>query len=98
MIIGVKFCGNCNPAVDTPGLLYRLKEKMKGIEFVGWDEPRISILLVLNGCETGCATIPEFSGPVVIVAGSTVQQKTVALEELDEVLAGKLRDAAFPYK
>jgi len=90
MLIGVKFCGNCNPVIDSPGLLAKIEARLNGMRFVGWHEPGIRALLVLNGCRTGCATIPEFKGPVITVAGGTVQRFEVDPQVLDEVLAAIL--------
>ncbi|MFZ5631338.1 MAG: hypothetical protein ACOY40_00665 [Bacillota bacterium] len=90
MLVGVKFCGNCNPSIDSPVLLSQLEAKFAGVKFVGWSEPGIRALLMLNGCPTACATVPEFTGPVITVAGNTIERFEVDPEALAEVVAAKI--------
>lgn len=80
--IGVKFCGNCNPYVDTIGLLDKLKNYYKEMEFVKWYEEDYRILLILNSCPVGCATHPNFSGSTIIIKSDSIDCEPVLPEDL----------------
>ncbi|MEW6424781.1 MAG: hypothetical protein AB1523_08555 [Bacillota bacterium] len=90
--VGVKFCGHCNPQVDTPGLLQKVQARLPQVRFTGWEEEPKDALLVLNGCPTGCATRPEFKGPVVVVAGNSVDCNYVSAGDLLTSIVAKLRE------
>lgn len=68
----MKFCGNCNPYIDTVSLLEKIKNTCQNVEFIHWDEGGFSILLILNSCHVGCATHPDFSGPKIIVDSNSI--------------------------
>lgn len=83
--IGVKFCGNCNPYIDTVQLLEELKNSYKDIKYVNWDE-EYSLLLILNSCPVGCATHPDFSGNKIILNNDSINYEPVLTEDLLNIL------------
>ncbi|GAB6172119.1 hypothetical protein JCM15765_15970 [Paradesulfitobacterium aromaticivorans] len=80
--IGLKYCGNCNPAINTGELAAKLKCEFPNKQFVRWDEDGIKVLIVLSGCARDCATRPPFTGPVIVVAGQTFNGWEVASNQL----------------
>ncbi|KJS19560.1 MAG: hypothetical protein VR72_18065 [Clostridiaceae bacterium BRH_c20a] len=81
--IGVKFCGNCNPDIDTKKLFLNLRNGLKeSIEFVYWEQDAYEILLVLNGCNVACAEHPIFMGTSIIIAGETLDYVSIIEEDL----------------
>ncbi|MGE4274345.1 MAG: CoA transferase subunit A [Desulfitobacterium sp.] len=72
-IIGVKYCGHCNPLVEGPEIVENLEKLGPNLEFVSWQEPKKDILLMINACTSDCATRPHFDGPVINVSGSSVE-------------------------
>lgn len=87
VVVGVKFCGNCNPEIDSSALLARLKEEAgERVVFTGYSCEQKDMLLVLSGCPVDCAERPDFSGPVITVAGDTVQLKKCPEEDLRRVV------------
>lgn len=72
LVVGVKFCGNCNPQIDSLEILGRLKEMLADCRFVSAPDPK-DVLLVLSGCPVDCAERPEFDGPTIRVAGETLE-------------------------
>lgn len=80
--VGVKFCGNCNPQVNTVALLQKIKESLPEAKFVSWEKEAKDALLILNGCPVGCALRPDFKGPTVVVAGHSVDRKSVKTDDL----------------
>ena len=96
MRIGVKFCGNCNPRLDMPELFKSLAAEVKAEElnFVRWDDSDgYEVLLVLNSCQVGCATLPEFTGTCIIVTNESVQNWPVREEDLPAAILNAIRVA-----
>lgn len=91
MVIGVKFCGNCNPVIDSLDLFARVKFRLGQMTFTRWDNQNIDALLVINRCQTGCATIPQYSGRIIVVAGNSIQWRSVNLKMLLDVLISELQ-------
>lgn len=88
--IGIKFCGNCNPHIDTVGLLKKLKDYFKEIQFVNWDAWDYDVLLILNSCPVGCATCPNFSGPTIIIKSDSIDHNLVSPENIAEETIKKI--------
>jgi len=82
MTVGVKFCGNCNPQFDAERLLKTVEAGAPELDFVHWDGQAYGVLLVVNSCPVGCATIPEHSVPMVMVTSDAVDGRPVAADEL----------------
>lgn len=80
--IGVKFCGNCNPHINTVKLLDDVKNYYNDIRFVKWDEEDYDLLIILNSCPVGCATHPKFSGNKIIINNDSINCKPFSNEEL----------------
>ncbi|WP_366922255.1 hypothetical protein MFMK1_002700 [Metallumcola ferriviriculae] len=91
--IGVKFCGNCNPELDSMDLFNFLKEKFPCYRFITGDYSNISCLIILGGCETDCATRPEIKDvPVISVAGHTLNRTKLSYQDLKQQLTNRLGD------
>lgn len=81
--IGVKFCGNCNPYFNTSLFLNKIKTNYNTIEFIKWDEEGYCLLLILNSCTVGCATIPSsIMVPKIIVKNDAINYETVSSDFL----------------
>ncbi|AYD40523.1 hypothetical protein D4Z93_08280 [Clostridium fermenticellae] len=89
--VGVKFCGNCNPHINTAFLLEQLKNSSRDMKFVCWEKNKYDILLLLNSCPVGCATRPEFDGPLVIVTSDSVNYLPVSFEKIVNEILKALR-------
>ncbi|MCC8027594.1 MAG: hypothetical protein LIP16_20105 [Clostridium sp.] len=83
---GVKYCGNCNPSMDMPGLINKLASQAPWIQFVRWDSGEADCLLILHGCRRACTVIPEFAGKLMEVSCDTIDCRPVGQEELLSVL------------
>ena len=91
--IGVKFCGNCNPHYDMPGLVTALAARADGLTFVRADEGDYDVLFILNSCGIACATRPPFGGRVVAITSESVDNWPVTEEELPTAVLGALQAA-----
>ena len=91
MKIGYRFCGSCNPYIETGDLLRRLMAADPENEYVYWEEGGYDKLLTISGCVRDCTTRPDFDGEIISVAGESVDCLYVPAEELCSVLLAKLR-------
>jgi hypothetical protein len=94
MRVGVKFCGNCNPFIDTGAVLQELKAQADGVVFVPWDDDSYSVLLVLSSCGKDCATRPAFAGPVIEVTDTSIDRQPVGALQLPAAILAALRTHA----
>lgn len=55
--IGVKYCGGCNPAYDRVEMIHRIRtEYQDRYLFLRYDEPKIDVIIFINGCLRACTT------------------------------------------
>ncbi|MDK2919931.1 MAG: hypothetical protein PWQ37_2664 [Candidatus Petromonas sp.] len=89
--VGVKYCGNCNPYIDTQQLFSILQNELQDeIIFTHWEKKPYDALLILSGCPADCAKRPQFSGPGIVVAGKTVDSFPIPEEQLPQVVKQKI--------
>ncbi len=88
--VGVKYCGHCNPVVEGPLIVAEIQGLSDAFSFVRWDEPGVNALLILCGCRTGCASRPEFDGPVVTMAGDSLDGRQFSGEQLPKEILRQL--------
>lgn len=62
MLVGVKFCGGCNPRYDRGKTLQNLKKELEGeAEFVTAEEGVLyDHLLIIGGCTNCCASYSQY--------------------------------------
>ena len=84
--IGYRFCGNCNPYIDTSGVLKKLKALDGGFDYVHWETGGYDALLIISGCQRDCTQRPADigMGQVFTVAGPSVNGMAVEEERLAE--------------
>jgi len=92
IVVGVKFCGHCNPLIEGPEVIDNLKKLGPDLEFVSWEEQQKNILLIFSGCASDCATRPQFKGPVINVSGSSVERIQYSLSELPSQILRTIRE------
>ena len=58
MLLGLKYCGGCNPRYDRTALVARLKAALPEVEFQPVRPGTVyDLLLVVSGCHVECADI-----------------------------------------
>ncbi|MHB1651595.1 MAG: hypothetical protein ACYCVD_03850 [Desulfitobacteriaceae bacterium] len=92
MKVGIKYCGHCNPLVEGHAVMEQLQSLEPSLSFVPWHEPEKDILLIFSGCLTDCVAKPKFVGPVLNVAGNSVERKWFAISELPGAILQALRE------
>ena len=92
MRVGVKYCGNCNPRIDAPGIIKTLASAEGAPSFVRWSDPAgYDVLLIFSGCQVGCASHPPFDGPVIVATSESIQRQPVEEGQLADALMKELR-------
>jgi hypothetical protein len=69
MLVGVKFCGGCNPRYDRGKALEAIKKQTQGAaEFVIAEEgSEYDYLLIIGGCTNCCASHHQYGAKKDIV-------------------------------
>ena len=96
IVIGVKYCGGCNPHIDRTKLVQEI-EKLLPPEYVftikqssSWD-----IGIMVCGCPTACTDKPEFKNLArnwIVVAGDSVDLHKAPEKELADIIANKINN------
>lgn len=95
-LIGIKYCGGCNPHIDRTKLAQEIK-KLLPPEFIfkesqtkeHWD-----IGIMICGCPTACADKPEFKNLArkwIVVAGNSIDRDNIPEDELAEKIAVRVK-------
>lgn len=83
MTVGYRFCGSCNPFIDTGRLFERLCTADPSKRYVYWEDGGYDRLLIISGCPRDCTSRPQgFSGEVIAVAGESIDGIYVPAGEL----------------
>lgn len=89
--VGVKYCGNCNPRIDSRAILRELEEALGGtFEFMSSGEKDLDGLIIFCGCPCACATPPVYDGPTIRVAGEIVDTKVCDKDRLTAIIQERL--------
>jgi hypothetical protein len=98
-VIGVKYCGGCNPEIHRQELvddLTRLFSEDCSLETGEPSEPW-DIAILVCGCPVACLDRPEtraLARNSILVSGSMVDLRPVPMERLATVVAEKLQELA----
>ncbi|WP_027366060.1 hypothetical protein [Desulfotruncus alcoholivorax] len=87
--LGVKFCGNCNPVINSKEILAKLTGLLPECKFTV-PGANMAALLILSGCVTDCATRPDFNVDTIVVAGLSVDLVPCPEEQIPDLVAKKL--------
>ncbi|ABB32441.1 hypothetical protein Gmet_2214 [Geobacter metallireducens GS-15] len=87
----VKYCGNCNPEVDTPGIVRKVQALAPDIEWVWGDCPSVDLVLVASGCSVACAASPLFTGPTVTLVCTTLNGRKLPEADLAAAILAEIR-------
>lgn len=96
MLIGIKYCGGCNPVINRGKLVQEIK-KVLPLEFtLATDQPanQWDIGILVCGCLTACADKPDFKNLArtwVVVAGNSVDHNAMPEAELAGIVVSKIK-------
>ncbi len=72
MLVGIKYCGGCNPRYDRGGLVARLKGALPDVDFEPVRPDKVyDLLLVVSGCHVACADISGITSRLGLVSLSS---------------------------
>jgi len=93
MVVSITFCGGCNPKIDRGSIGNKLKEILEGLGVsVVWNSLEAGFVVFISGCSTSCACRWKRPAiPSVIVAGTSVNHREVAEEDIVPVCASAVR-------
>ena len=93
-LIGIKYCGGCNPHIDRAKLALEI-EKLLPLEYSLTTDQTVNpwdIGILICGCPTACADKPEFNNLArkwIIVAGTSVDLDDAPEEKLAALVVRK---------
>jgi 4-hydroxybutyrate CoA-transferase len=93
-LIGVKYCGGCNPLIDRAKLVGEIGKSMPPEYNLTTDRSSNpwDIGIMVCGCLTACANKPEIRNLArkwIIVAGNSVDLENIPEEKMADVIVRK---------
>lgn len=92
-LIGIKYCGGCNPHIDRAKLIQEIKELLPPEYIFTTKQSSVwDIGIMVCGCLTACADKPEFTKLArkwIVVAGNSVDLDDVPEEKLAAIVVRK---------
>jgi hypothetical protein len=98
MVIGIKFCGLCNPEIDHRRLVGCITDKLgsnKDIELTYRLDRPLDALIIINGCRVGCIEKDRYKelaerSRIIRICGNSLDLYPVSEEKLCEGVIEKL--------
>jgi hypothetical protein len=95
IVIGIKYCGGCNPHIDRTKLVQEIKKLLppeyifKTKQSSPWD-----IGIMVCGCPTACADKLEYKNLArnwIVVAGNSIDLHNTPEEKLADIITGRIK-------
>jgi len=98
VMVGIRYCGGCNPQIDRTGLVKKLQEETRnrhgGVVFTTDTDKVVDITLLVNGCIHGCLEEEflqaEKNRPYLSVRGEMVGRNYIKETDIPEFLASDI--------
>lgn len=96
IVIGIKYCGGCNPHIDRTKLVQEIKILLPA-EFIFTEtttKEQWNIGILVCGCPTACADKPDFKKLArkwIVIAGKSIDLDNMPEEELADIVVQKLK-------
>ena len=96
MRVALKYCGSCNPQIDTSAIGNSLKEAFKKddrLNLVVPEDSRIDVMVILCGCFRACGDTEEIRGRAprnLVVTGEAIDMTPVAENGISSGVIRKL--------
>ena len=96
-IIGIKYCGGCNPVIDRQRLAQTLEKMLPPGYRLATDEPPEdwSMAVSLCGCQAACADLTaagSLNGKWICVGGETIDLVSVREDEMAGKVVEKIKE------
>ena len=95
--IALKYCGSCNPQIDTSEIGNSLKEAFRkddSLNLVAPEDSRIDVMVILCGCFRACGDTEEIRRRAprsIVVTGEAIDMTPVAEEAISTGVIRKLK-------
>lgn len=91
MLIGIKYCGGCNPRYDRGEAFETIKKQMLGkAEFsIAEEDTEYDYLLLLGGCTKCCASYCQYKVKNDIIFIWNEEHVDRAITKIDKIMGGK---------
>ncbi|MGA3086019.1 MAG: hypothetical protein ABSE95_14695 [Thermodesulfobacteriota bacterium] len=94
-LIGLKFCGGCNPVIDRSALVQEIRKLLPpGCKLVtGHSAALYERAVLVCGCPTACADKPDLRRLAkrwIVISGPMVDLEAVPEDKMVEVIIRKL--------
>ena len=104
VLIGIRYCGGCNPQIDRSRVITSLKEAIKKmgleVDFTADRQGAVDIVLLINGCIHACleeAYLKQgHTAPFISVKGEMVDSLYVKEDHIPAFLINKIADLPGP--
>jgi hypothetical protein len=95
--VGIKYCGNCNPHIDSPAIVRNLEKSLPPdlLPLFFDNYPELDILIILCGCPKRCVDIPDVRRKAkhcLVVGGKTFQGATAINGDLCSILKEEINN------
>jgi hypothetical protein len=98
LLVGIRYCGGCNPQIDRSGVITRLKEAIQkrdmAVDFTAERERSVDIVLLVNGCIHACleeAYLKEgHTTRFISVKGEMVDSHYIKEDHIPDFLVDKI--------
>ena len=97
-LIGVRYCGGCNPEIDRPEIIKNFQRLIKKnafeIKLITDKKAKIDLILFVNGCRHACleekAANRDKEIPVISIKGKMVDDRFIEETEIPGFLISKI--------
>jgi hypothetical protein len=104
LLIGIRYCGGCNPCIDRSKVITSLKETIKKIgmevHFTADRQDAVDIVLLINGCIHACLEeaypMEGHTTQFISVKGEMVDSLYVKEDHIPAFLINKIVDLPDP--
>jgi hypothetical protein len=97
-IIGVRYCGGCNPQIDRSRIVMDLRGGLKKmgreVDLTTEKERAVDMVLLVNGCKHACLDVKQVESdgghPVISVRGEMVDDQCVKEGDIVKILVQRI--------
>lgn len=94
-LIGIKYCGGCNPLIDRAKLVYEIRKALPpGYSLTTKSANPWDIGIMVCGCPLACVDKPEIKNLArrwILVAGKSVDLKNTLEEKLADIAVRNIK-------
>jgi hypothetical protein len=98
LLIGIRYCGGCNPQIDRSGIITSLREALEkrgmAIDFTTDRQRSVALVLLINGCMHACIeeayAKEDHTTPYISAKGEMVDDDYVGEDNIPDFLVDRI--------